>query len=210
MSEDSIELPSVVRRFKDSTESLEALKETIENLGESQKREADAAQSIEEASRALDSFVDKTAELNVKLEASNAVVVETLDRARQFLVGTDLSKMHGQIEELQQGSTALKEALKHAVHEIEQRNERVAQSQKKDAGQNQEEMKVSLAKVEAQIATLNEATSDAMEELKRSVKESRMKADQANQTREAAESELAELRATIKGLPERHRKKFDV
>lgn len=88
-----IELPGVVQRFRDATDTLVALRERLRELELAENTQNRSAQSMVVAADGLSSLVEELGSTAAALRATCDLTDKALDAARAFLQGTDLASL---------------------------------------------------------------------------------------------------------------------
>ena len=112
MADDTtIELQTVVQRFRESGDALESLKARLQTLATAESVQTKAAKSIETASSELRAFV-KEIEVAVSALATTCQQAQVaMDAARVFLEGTDLLAVKSGLDSIGQSVDDLKSEL---------------------------------------------------------------------------------------------------
>lgn len=96
----TIDLPSVVQRFRDSAEALDKLREQLRHLELAQDIQEDASASIASAAEALTDTAVKTASVVDELRSASSLTTSSLELAREFLERSDLSALNAVVQEV--------------------------------------------------------------------------------------------------------------
>lgn len=109
--DNSIELQSVVQRFKESSAALEVLREKLRVMAVAEEHQERAVAAIEGASAALLSLVEGTNSIGQLLSQATDRTGQAIEIARLFLEGTDLAAATSSIEALAAGAQTLRQDM---------------------------------------------------------------------------------------------------
>lgn len=156
MSDDSasLELRSVVQRFNDSTEVLGQLRERLRSLAEAEDSQAASAESLDDASEHLRSFTTQIEQSTATLQAAVDETRAAMAVAREFLEGTDLKAVRGDLSQLERVVAAGNGALEVSVARIVELLEREVVGAKGEASH----AVLARQQLEAKIAAIPEKT----------------------------------------------------
>ena len=174
-------------QFKSSLKAIEELQSTILKLSNLQSSQEQSSQSLITASEKLNELTDSLKTATPEIQETLVSVSESLDTAQQFLAKTDLTGIIKHVEELSAGQAALSDENKELLSWVK-------------------EIKT-LSEGQTAISGENKKLLSILSELKGEVLE---KSKEADKQREAAESELKELKAKIGTLNDRSKRKLNL
>lgn len=100
--DNTIELPSVVQRFREAGETLETLRARLRALELAEDSQTRSAQSIGDASDALVSSANELASLTDAVRAACDLTEQAMESTRRFLESTDLSGLRTSMDAVEQ------------------------------------------------------------------------------------------------------------
>ncbi len=181
--ENTIELPSVVQRFRESSDALDSLRERLRSLALAEDTQTEAATSIETASGNLNSLLNEIGSAVSGLSSASELVQAAMEAARADMEGTDLLAVKSgldtvvlSIAELRDMSATDKSNLRDELAAIRDDSTRTS------------------AALQASVEALSQRLSEELAV-------ARAEAAALNATRE-------QLEAKIAGVPEKYRRKF--
>ncbi len=154
MSDDSasLELRSVVQRFNDSNEVLTQLRERLRSLADSEDSQTASSQKLGEASDHLRSYTAHLEEITTALQAAATETQKAMTTAREFLQGTGLKAVRGDVSQLEAAVAAGNGALQVSNARIIELLEQEIVSTRAEAAQAVQARQA----LEAKIATVPE------------------------------------------------------
>lgn len=99
--ENTIELPSVVQRFREAGEALETLRARLRALELAEDAQTRSAQSIGTASDVLVSSAHEMSSITETMRAACSLTEQAMESTRRFLEGTDLSGLRTSIDSIE-------------------------------------------------------------------------------------------------------------
>lgn len=181
--DNTIELPSVVQRFRESSDALESLRERLRSLALAEDTQTKAAASLETASGNLNSLLNDIGSAVSGLSSASELVQAAMEAARAYMEGTDLGAVKSgldtvglSIAELRDISATDKSNLHDELAAIRDESTRTS------------------AELQASVEALSQRLSEELAV-------ARAEAAALNATRE-------QLEAKIASVPEKYRRKF--